>query len=188
MEVSMSDKQTLEDRFPSMRDAWAPGTVTEKVESSPEPVDEQEPEPQVPPHIALRSADAALDVARHDLRVARATLANARETVGKSLAAYNAATPTISAEQNVRDWIASNNAARAARAGTNGHYQPNVTQTARAMGGGGHGDDIRTRRGGGAAYRRGPGGVQAFTKVQALTINAQHIREAAAKAKLPSEK
>jgi multidrug resistance efflux pump len=159
-----------------MRDAWAPGTVTEKVEFSPEPVDEQEPEPQVPPHIALRSADAALDVARHDLRVARATLANARETVGKSLAAYNAATPTITPEQNIRQHLAANQAERARKAARGMfQYRPTVSETAKAMAGGGYGNDMRARRGGGAAFRRG-----AYTKAQAATVNAQQIRAARA--------
>ncbi len=150
--------------------------------------------PQVPPHQVVRNATAALDAARHNLRVARDKLAKARENVGRKLAEYNQATPTISAEQNVRDWIASNNAARAARAGANGHYTPNVTATARAMGGGGHGNDIRTSRGGGAAFRRGPGGVKAYSKAQAAEINATRAREAriagsnAPRVKLPSEK
>jgi hypothetical protein len=142
--------------------------------------------PLVPPLEALRLAVAALELARHELRQARDALTSARASLAKRLADYNAATPTISAEQNTRDWIAANNAERARRAAANGHYQPTVTQTAKAMSGGGYGNDIRTRRGGGAAYRRGPAGVQAFTKAQAQTINAQRIREA--RAKLPSER
>jgi hypothetical protein len=139
------------------------------------------------PVISVRDAESALDVARHELRLARDTLAGARATVAKRLTDYNRATPAITPEQNVRDWIASNNAARAERAAQRGHYQPTVTQTAKAMSGGGYGNDIRTRRGGGAAYRRGPGGVKAYTKAEAATANALRIREARAKL-LPSER
>ena len=179
---------------PSLRETWPPETVAIKVDEG-APADDDgrgdissSPQaPLVPPHEALRRAEVALDAAQHELRVARDTLASARQNLATRLADYNRAAPTISAEQNTRDWIAANNAERARRAAANGHYQPNVTQTAKAMSGGGYGNDIRTRRGGGAAYRRGPGGVQAFTKAQALTITAQRIREANA-AKLPSEK
>lgn len=190
----MSDRneEKLAERFPSMR--TAPSKSLENFEA-PHATEEEPPHDDaaeatadaIPPQDAVRNATDALDVARHNLRVARDTLARARENVGKRLAEYNQATPTISAEQNVRDWIASNNAARAARAGANGHYQPTVTQTAKAMSGG-YGNDIRTRRGGGAAYRRGPGGVQAYTKAQAQTIEAGKIRAARAAAKLPNER
>jgi hypothetical protein len=146
----------------------------------------EEAEPMVPPHEALRLADAALDASRFEHRQAKQVLDGARQQVGLALAAYNAAAPHISPEQNVRDWISSNQARKAALAETGRiPFRPSVTETAKAMSGGGHGDDIRTRRGGGAAYRRGPEGVQAFTKTQAMTITAQRLREAA---KLPSER
>jgi hypothetical protein len=180
----------------SLRETWPPETVAMKVDEG-APADDdgmgdissspQAPLATVPPPEALRQAEAALELARHELRQARDTLTSARQNLATRLADYNRAAPTITAEQNTRDWIAANNAERARRAAANGHYQPNVTQTAKAMSGGGYGNDIRTRRGGGAAYRRGPGGVQAFTKAQALTITAQRIREANA-AKPPSEK
>lgn len=180
-----------EDR-PSLRETWPPETVAMAVDEEAPPADAREGDfpasppaaPLVPPHQALRDAELALDATRHELRVATETLASARANVATALANYNRAAPTITAEQNTRDWIAANNAARAERAAT--RYVPTVTETARAMGGGGHGDDIRTRRGGGAAYRRGPGGVPAYTKAQAQTVNALRIREA--RAKLPSER
>jgi len=183
--------------MPSLRDIWPPETVTMAVDEGRAPADSGEGDfklsPQAPPlatvipQEALRQAVAAVELARHELRQAEAMRTSARENVAKRLLDYNQAAPTITPERNTRDWIAANNAERARRAAANGHYQPNVTQTAKAMSGGGYGNDIRTRRGGGAAYRRGPGGVQAFTKAQALTITAQRIREANA-AKLPSEK
>ncbi len=195
--MSKEEIQKRHGATPSLREAWPPETVAMKVDEG-APADDdgmgdissspQAPLATAPPQEALRQAEAALELTRHELRVARVTLTSARETVAKRLADYNRATPQISAEQNVRDWIAANNADRARRAAANGHYQPTVTQTAKAMAGGGYGNDIRTRRGGGAAFRRGPCGVQAFTKAQALTVNAQRAREAAAKAKLPSER
>jgi hypothetical protein len=141
----------------------------------------------VPPHEALRAADAALDVARFEHRQSKQVLADARQRVSDTLAAYNAVAPAMTPEQNVRSWISANQAERSRRAAERSlPYRPSVTETARAMGGGGHGNDIRTRRGGGAAYRRGPAGTQAFTKTQAQTITAERIREA--RAKLPSER
>lgn len=180
------------DQWPSLRETWPPETVAMAVDEEAPPADGPEgdlkPSPQaaplVPPHEALRNAELALDAARHELRVAIDTRATARANVATALANYNRATPTITAEQNTRDWIAANNAARAERAAR--RFVPTVTETAKAMSGGGYGDDIRTRRGGGAAYRRGPGGVPAYTKAQALTANALRIREA--RAKLPSER
>jgi hypothetical protein len=144
--------------------------------------------PPLPPHEAKRAADAALDVARFEHRQAKLTLTDARERVGRALAAYNAVAPGMTPEENVRQWISNNQAERSRRAAERSlPYRPSVTETAKAMGGGGHGNDIRTRRGGGAAYRRGPAGTQAFTKTQAQTINAERIREARA-AKLPAER
>ena len=196
-EEILNRHQATEEKWPSLRETWPPTTVAMKVVDEEAPADDlgdcQSPSsqallvPTVSPQEALRQAEAALELARHELRQARDMLTSARQNLATRLADYNRAAPTISAEQNTRDWIVANNAERARRAAANGHYQPNVTQTAKAMSGGGYGNDIRTRRGGGAAYRRGPGGVQAFTKAQALTITAQRIREANA-AKLPSEK
>jgi hypothetical protein len=143
--------------------------------------------PMIPPGEVLRRADQALDVARFEHRQAKLVLADARQRLNAALTAYNAANPPLSPEENVRQWIASNQSRKAALAEAGRiPYRPSVTETARAMGGGGHGNDIRNMRGGGAAYRRGPGGVQAFTKVQAQTVNAQRIRDA--RAKLPSER
>jgi hypothetical protein len=145
------------------------------------------PQPLVPPHEILRRADAALDAARFDHRQSKQVLADARQRVSDTLAAYNAVAPALTPEQNVRSWIANNQAERARRAAERSlPYRPSVTQTARAMSGGGHGNDIRARRGGGAAYRRGPGGAPAFSKSQATEANAVRARES--RAKLPSEK
>jgi hypothetical protein len=136
---------------------------------------------------AARKAEVALDTARHEARQAKSKLADARARVGIALAAYTRAVPTITPEQNIRQHLASNQAERARRAAEGTlPYRPTLTQTARAMAGGGYGSDIRTRRGGGPAYRRGPDGTRAYTRAQAMDINAQRIR--AARPKLPSER
>lgn len=207
-------KQPIEDSWPSLRETWPPETAAMTVDEAasaadgiegdfrpsaqahPVTVQRSVPREQtLPPHEAVRSAEAALDVAWHELRLARDAFTSARENVAKRLADYNAAAPVMTPEQNVRGWIADNQAERARRAAENRlPYTPSVTQTAKAMGGGGYGNDIRTRRGGGAAYRRGPGGVQAFTKAQAMTVEAARIRAARAaeagplRPKLPSER
>jgi hypothetical protein len=201
MEVFMSDQaikneQALKEQWPSLRDTYAPETAVEAKfphdihgtiapETPAERISEAPIEPPLPPHEVLRRADAALDVARFEHRQAKQVVADARQRVQRALAKYNAVAPALTPEENVRQWIASNQArkARLARAGQI-PYRPSVTETAKAMSGGGHGNDIRTRRGGGAAYRRGPNGTQAFTKTQAQTITAERIREA--RANLPS--
>jgi hypothetical protein len=191
--------QATEENWPSLRETWPPATVAMTVDEEPPAADEgdcqtmsasQAPSSTVPPDPAplpltpqetLRQAEAAVDVARHELRQARDTVAKSRENVARRLADYNRVTPTFSAEENTRQWISANNAARAERAAS--RFIPTVTETARAMGGGGHGDDIRTKRGGGTAYRRGPGGTTAFTKTEAMTIEANRLRAAAAAVK-----
>jgi hypothetical protein len=179
----------------SLRETWPPETATMPVDEAADDKGDFRPQPVAVLLEALQQAVTALDVARQEVRQARDAVATARQNVAKRLAEYNAATPTITAEQNTRDWIAANNAERARRAAANGgKFQPTLTQTAKAMSGGGYGNDIRTRRGGGAAYRRGPGGVQAFTKAQAMDITAQRIRAVRAaeagppRPKLPSER
>lgn len=180
---------------PSLRDTWPPERASMAVDGAAHADGDKgdfPPSPQAGPvhesHEVLRRAEAALDAVRYDLRQAKTKLATTRGEVGTALANYNQSAPTITPEQNVRNWIASNQERRALLAEARQlPFRPTVTQTARAMGGGGHGNDIRTRRGGGAAYRRGPGGVQAFTKSQAQTIAANKIREARA-AKLPAER
>jgi hypothetical protein len=138
--------------------------------------------------LSVRDADESVNVARAELRQSRAALTLARERVGKALAFYNAAAPSITPEQNTRAWIESNNAERAARVAMYGNYRPNVTQSARSMGGGvgpgprqvgvgPAGEPIisggTSRAGGGAAYRRGPGGQPAYTKREAAILNAR---------------
>lgn len=176
-------KSYREDHHPSLRDTWAPETVSMPVDGAAERKGDFRPQPLA----VLQAAVAALDAARHDLRQARETLTSARANVATALANYNQATPTITAEQNTRDWIEANNRERARRAAERAYLPATVTQTARAMNGGGLGGDIRTRRGGGPAYRRGPDGTQAFSKGQAAQLNAARLREAN-RPKLPSER
>jgi hypothetical protein len=195
---AIKNEQALKERWPSLRDTYAPETAVEAKfpndihgtiapETPAGRTSEAPIEPPLPPHEVLRRADAALDVARFEHRQAKQVVADARQRVQRALAKYNAVAPALTPEQNVREWISNNQAERSRRAAERSlPYRPSVTETAKAMSGGGHGNDIRTRRGGGAAYRRGPGGVQAFTKTQAMTANAERIREA--RAKLPSDR
>ena len=156
------------------------------------------PPPVLPPEEAMRAAVMELDAARYDHGGAKRELQLSRQRLGTALAAYNAAAPKMTPEANVRQWIASNQARRAAIAEAGRvPYQPSVTETAKALGGGGHGNDKRALRGGGPAYRRGPGGVQAFSKVGATQANAARARDAyaarmngglAPRTKLPSDR
>ena len=64
--------------------------------------------------LSPNDAENALGMTQQELRDARTALAGARVTVAKCLANYNAETPTITAEQNARNYIASENARRQA--------------------------------------------------------------------------
>lgn len=141
-------KSYREDHHPSLRETWPPETVAMPVGAADDKGDFR---PQ--PLAVLQAAVAALDQARHDLRQARTELTSARANVATALANYNHSAPTITAEQNTRDWIEANNRERARRAAERAYLPATVTQTARAMNGGGLGGDIRTRRGGGPASR-----------------------------------
>jgi hypothetical protein len=186
----------------SLREVWAPETVSEKVDEEAPAADEgdcqtmsasQAPSSTdtlrdesdfvhtqrhapVSPQEALRQAEAAVDVARHELRQARDTVTQSRTGFAKALANYNRAAPVMTAEENTRQWIAGNQAEKARLAGRQ-TYIPTVTETARAMGGGNH------RHGGGKAYRRGvPGNIKAYTQAEAMTLEANRLRLAAAAA------
>ncbi len=124
-------------------------------------------------HERVREATAALELAQHELRVARDNRAKAREMTARALAAYNQAVPTMTPLENQRAFIEASNADRAARHGKP-YRRPYsggpsvVDHTAAAMAGGiGPG----ARAGGGASYKRG--GV---SLAQASAINAQRIR------------
>lgn len=136
------------------------------------------------PHAALKAAEHALDLARADARQCREATLAARAAFSKALENWNHTQPVWTQEQQARAFIATSQADRAARAvAGQGIYHAGITRTARAMAGG------NQRRGGGAAYRRGPGGVPAFTKSQALTLEARRLQAAAAaRAKLSNER
>jgi len=74
----------------------------------------------LPPHEALRNAELALDAARHELRVANRYTRHGPRQRRHGPRKLQSATPQISAEQNTRDWIAANNAARAERVAQRG--------------------------------------------------------------------
>jgi hypothetical protein len=136
------------------------------------------PEPVINPYDALKAAEHTLDLARAEARERRAATGAARAAFAKALADWSRGEPIQTQEQQARAFIATSNADRAARAAAGRlPYRPNVTATARAMSGG------NQRRGGGSAYRRGPGGTTAFTKAEAMTMEANRLRAAAAAVK-----
>jgi hypothetical protein len=142
-----------------------------------EPVDEADP--LAPPHIILREAAAQLDAARFEARTCRAATLASRVAFGKVLAAWNASGPAPQTQAELmKEHIASNQAERAKRyaAGHGVHY-PGVGRTAKALAGG------NMRNGGGASYRRG-----AFTRAQAIEIEAGKLRAANAAVKPPSQR
>lgn len=121
--------------------------------------------------MTLQDAENEVGNARQAARTARDELTRARELVAKRLAEWNRSEPQMTPEQNIRQWLASNQAERERRAAAGEYYPPpNITRTARAMAGG------NQRRGGGSAYRRGPGGTRAFSVSQAATLNAEIAR------------
>jgi len=183
----MSNEQKLAERFPSMRDTYAPGIVTEKVDTNdalasvgsfvePERVPIESPSvrdnPPVDPLLALRAAVHDLDLARVRARECRQATLAARAAFGKALENWNRTQPVQTQEQALRDYVNTSQANRARRAAAGqGVYYPGITRTAKAIGGGGH----NVKQGGGSSYRRG-----AFTKAQALEIEAGKLRAAAA--------
>ncbi len=137
------------------------------------------------PYAAAKDAEHALNLARVEARQCRDRTMAARTAFGKALADWNAAGPVWTQEMQARAFIAQSNADRAARAAAAGGaiVHPGITRVARAMSGG------NMRRGGGAAFRRGPAGAQAYSKAEAMTLEARRLQAAAAaRAKLPSEK
>ncbi len=128
----------------------------------------------------LRDADKAVDQARADLRIAGQNVQRARAELAACLTTWNAGAPVLTPEQLRRQHINASQADRARRAEAGLVHRPlTVSETAKAIGIGGH----RSQRGGGAAYRRG-----AFSKAQALEVNARRAAAEQAAAKLPSEK
>ena len=135
--------------------------------------------PIEPPHVILREAVAALDRARFEARQCRAATLEARTNFARCLGAWNASGPAPQTQAELmKEHIASNQAERAKRyaAGQGVHY-PGVGRTAKALAGG------NAKNGGGASYRRG-----AFTRAQAMEINAAKLRAANAAFKLPSQR
>jgi hypothetical protein len=138
-----------------------------------------QPETQpVDPIAALQQAEHQLDLARVHARGCRSIVAEARTAFSKALAGWNTTQPIQTQEQLMKQYIASNQAERAKRyaAGQGIHYM-GVGRTAKALAGG------NAKNGGGAAFRRG-----AFTRAQAMEINAAKLRANTVAAKLPSRR
>jgi hypothetical protein len=134
--------------------------------------DTARPQVQVNPLVALKAAERALDLARVEARQCRSATLAARTAFSKALEGWNRSQPVMTQDQQARAYIATNLAERAKRAaaGQGVHYA-GITRTARALGGGGLG----IQQGGGRSYRRG-----AYSKAEALTIEANKLRAAAA--------
>ncbi len=128
----------------------------------------------------LSAADQAVREARADFRQCGLNVRAARAELARALAQWNAGAPTISWEENAAQFRASETAERQRRAEAGAYRRPaTVSETAKAIGIGGH----RSQRGGGTSYRRG-----AFSKAQAMEVNALRLRAERAAAKLPSDR
>jgi hypothetical protein len=138
----------------------------------------------VNPYEAAKAAEHALILARQEARECRDGTLRSRTAFAKALADWNGSGPVMTQEQQAREFIRTSNEDRARKAAAGqGIVHAGITRTARAMAGG------NQRRGGGSAYRRGPDGTTAFTKSEAMTLEANRLRAAAAaRVKLPSEK
>jgi hypothetical protein len=115
------------------------------------------------PYEAMRAAERDLIDARQHQRECRAATIEARAAFAVALQTWNLGAPVMNHEQQARAFIATSNAARAARAAA-APWRPNVTQTARAM------DAAGRRAGGGNAFRRGPDGQRSYTKEAAAAL------------------
>jgi hypothetical protein len=147
-------------------------------EKEPEPV-HVEPEPPAPESVydALKAAEHALDLARQEARERRTATVAARAAFAKALENWNTSQPVATQEQQARAFIAASNADRAARAARGqGIVHAGVTRTAKAYAQG------NQQRGGGRAYVRGPDGTKAYSKAEAMTLEANRLRVAAAAA------
>jgi hypothetical protein len=128
-------------------------------------------------YAAAKEAEHALDLARQEARKCRDATLKARTIFGKALEAWNSAGTVMTQEQQARQFIATSNAERAARAAAGqGIRHAGVTRTAKAYAQG------NQQRGGGRAYVRGPDGTKAFSKAEAMTLEANRLRIAAAAA------
>jgi hypothetical protein len=155
------------------------GAMNGVMDRSSRPVDDgRDPlRPSADPYLALKSAEHALDLARAEARECRAATLQSRTTFSKALENWNASGPVWTQEMQARAFIATSNADRARRAALGQlPYHPGITRTAKAIGGGGH----NVKQGGGNSYRRG-----AYTRAQAMEIEANRLRTAAAAAKPP---
>jgi hypothetical protein len=141
----------------------------------PEPVVNVEPARSV--YDIAKEAEHALDLARQEARECRDATLRARTAFAKALADWNGSGTVMTQVQQARQFIATSNAERAARAAAGqGIRHAGVTRTARAYAQG------NQQRGGGRAYVRGPDGTKAYSKAEAMTLEANRLRIAAAAA------
>ncbi len=148
-----------------------------------EPTDHSAGQSVPPPHdpyVALKAADHALNLARQEARGRRDATLKARAAFSEALERWNHAQPVMTQEQALREYVNTSQADRARRAAAGqAVYHPGITRTAQAIGAGGH----NVKRGGGTSFRRG-----AYTRAQAMEIEARKLQAAALAAKPPSQR
>jgi hypothetical protein len=144
-------------------------------EPEPEPVVNVGPARSV--YDIAKEAEHALDLARQEARECRDATLRSRTAFAKALADWNGSGPVMTQEQQAREFIRTSNAERATRAAAGqGIRHAGVTRTAKAYAQG------NQQRGGGRAYVRGPDGTKAYSKAEAMTLEANRLRIAAAAA------
>lgn len=119
-----------------------------------------------------------LAVARAEARLAHEGTVAARIAYADALSNWNRSAPVWTPFQQAREFQRQSQADRADRAARGALARPiTVSQMAKGIAGG------NAKRGGGVSYKRG-----AFSKADALKFEANRLREAAAAAKLPSQR
>lgn len=125
-----------------------------------------------------RETTRRLAIARAEARLAHEGTVAARIAYADALQNWNRSAPIWTPMQQAREFQRQSQADRADRAASGRLQRPaSISTMARAVAGG------NAKRGGGVSYRRG-----AFTKAEAMKIEANRLREAAAAAKLPSKR
>jgi hypothetical protein len=186
LRTTAAASQPIRDPAPQGAEKW----VDEFGELPPAPAPAPQPVRGADPIEALRQAALALDLARATARQCRETVQTSRGVFSRALAAWNLTLPVQTALDAAREFCATSQASRAARAAAGRLQRPaTISETAKAYSGGGH----NVQRGHGRAYARG-----AMSRASAMETESLRLRGAATAArmagsnaprvKLPSEK
>jgi hypothetical protein len=166
--------QARDETGPRVPQMIAQGRESQRDASVRLPLDAARP---VNPYAAAKEAEHALDLARQEARECRDATLRSRTAFAKALADWNGSGPVMTQEQQAREFIRTSNEDRAARAAAGrGIRHAGVTRTAKAYAQG------NQQRGGGRAYVRGPDGTKAYSQAEAMTLEANRLRIAAAAA------